>query len=210
MCADVPADTEGRWHPKDHLAHNAWWRDRNAKVFDAVRTGGALPPSLNDDSQNEVIYKAHRDQPLAAIQDFAHSSWEELTRVAESLSEDDLMKPHPYSPDQPLWQEVCGTSFYHLGEHLTWVYEDAGDERGAESSANWVHDLHLSVAADDRQLGTAEYNLGCFYAKRGRSAEALPFLRRGIELRPDLAEWATKDADLDPIRDDVAVKDLMA
>ncbi len=209
MCADGPADPDGRWHPKDHLAHSAWWRHRNAELFEAMRTGSGLPPSLNDESQNEVIYQSYRDRPLSEIQEFARSSWEELTGVAGALSEDDLMKPHPYAPNQEIWQEVCGTSFFHLGEHLTYVYEDVGDERRAEAGQRWIHDLHLGVAGDGRQRGTAEYNLGCFYAKRGRASEALPLLHKGIALRPDLAEWANNDTDLDPIRDDAGVKELL-
>ena len=209
MCADEPADPTGRWHPKDHLAHSAWWRQRNAQLFDAVRTGSEPPPSVNDDTQNDVIYRSHRDTPLTEIQERARSSWDQLIDVAEALSEEDLMKPHPYAPDQQLWQEVCGTSFFHLGEHLTYVYEDAGDDKRAEAAQRWMRDLHYGVAVDDRQRGTAEYNLGCFYAKRGRAEEALPLLRKGIALRPDLADWAKKDSDLDPIRDNASIKEFV-
>lgn len=209
MCGDDPADAGGRWHVKDHLAHSAWWRQRNAELFEALRTGSSLPPSLNDDSQNEVIYQSYRDRPLSEIREFAGSSWDRLTAVAEALSQDDLMKPHPYAPNQALWEEVCGTSFYHLGEHLTYVSEEAGDERGAEAAQRWIHDVHLTMAVNDRQRGTAEYNLGCFYAKRGRAGEALPLLRRGVAFRPDLAEWAKNDTDLDPIRDDAGLKELL-
>lgn len=209
MCADDPADAGGRWHPKDHLAHSAWRRHRNAELFDALRTGSSLPPSLNDDSQNDVIYQSYRDRPLSEIREFARSSWDQLTGVAAALSEDDLSKPHPYAPNQQVWEEVCGTSFYHLGEHLTYVYQDAGDERGAEAAQKWIHDVHLTVAVNDRQRGTAEYNLGCFYATRGKADQALPLLRRGIAFRPDLAEWAKQDTDLDPIRDNAKVKELV-
>ena len=30
----------------DHLAHLAWWRDRTARLVEAVRTGGEPPPPL--------------------------------------------------------------------------------------------------------------------------------------------------------------------
>ncbi|HEX9476378.1 MAG TPA: hypothetical protein VGA41_06960, partial [Candidatus Dormibacteraeota bacterium] len=53
---------------------------------------------------------------------------------------------------------------------------------------------------DDRQRGTAAYNLGCFYAARGRAADAIPYLRSGIEMNPNLREWARIDTDLDSIR----------
>ncbi len=34
-------------------------------------------------------------------------------------------------------------------------------------------------------------------------------LRKGLDLRPDLVEWAAKDSDLDPIRDDPEVARLL-
>ena len=76
----------------------------------------------------------------------------------------------------------------------------SGDAAGAEHAAKWGYDLATSTFPDERTRGPAAYNHGCFYAKHGRAAEAMPYLRQGIELRPDLREWAKQDRDLDPIR----------
>ena len=54
LCDDEPPDPGGRWSAKDHLAHLSWWRARNARLMDAVRTGSELPPSVQDDAQNAV------------------------------------------------------------------------------------------------------------------------------------------------------------
>ena len=37
----------------------------------------------------------------------------------------------------------------------------------------------------------------------------MPLLRKGIELRPDLREWAKQDTDLDPIRSKPEVASLL-
>ena len=45
------------------------------------------------------------------------------------------------------------------------------------------------------------YNLGCYEAQAGRHDEAVAHVRQAISLDPRLGEVASKDTDLDPIRD---------
>ena len=70
----------------------------------------------------------------------------------------------------------------------------------AEEAAKWGHDLASATFTAERSRGSADYNLGCFYAARGQAEKAIPYLRSGFELNPMLREWAMNDADLDPIR----------
>lgn len=44
------------------------------------------------------------------------------------------------------------------------------------------------------------YNLACIEAQSGRTADSLVHLQRAVELRPEFAESAAGDPDLDPIR----------
>jgi hypothetical protein len=46
------------------------------------------------------------------------------------------------------------------------------------------------------------YNLACCEALAGRRADALAHLARSGELDPRVLEWASRDTDLDPIRDE--------
>jgi tetratricopeptide (TPR) repeat protein len=46
------------------------------------------------------------------------------------------------------------------------------------------------------------YNLACFEALAGRRDDALAHLGRAADGEPRVREWASTDADLDPIRDD--------
>jgi tetratricopeptide (TPR) repeat protein len=49
---------------------------------------------------------------------------------------------------------------------------------------------------------TLHYNLACVEAVEGHRDEALAALRRAIELRPQIAEWAREDDDLETLRGD--------
>jgi hypothetical protein len=49
---------------------------------------------------------------------------------------------------------------------------------------------------------TIHYQLACYYALGGDRTKALEHLKIGVDRNPELKDWATKDSDLDSIRDD--------
>ena len=55
-------------------------------------------------------------------------------------------------------------------------------EEGKEAT---VIPLLLRVVAKDPQIQAAQYYLGIAYSRKGNFAEAIPPLRKAIELRPD-------------------------
>ena len=212
---EMPADRGGRWHAKDQLAHLAWWRDRDGRLIDAVRSGAPPPPAVGsregqeEGRQNAVIYETYRDRPLSEIRDSATSAWDRFTAALEACSEEDLMRPHPYAEGEVLWQTGLGIA-YHTGEHLTYWYQESGETDRVEATQKWLRDIYVKVATDARSRANANYNLACFYARSGRVAEALPLLQDSFEGNEKLREWAKKDSDLDPIRDDPRVSQLVA
>jgi tetratricopeptide (TPR) repeat protein len=198
---DSPADDAGTWSAKDQLAHLVAWRQVAVAEMDAVRTGAQGPDVSDDDEvENAKTYKKTHQQPAASIRAAGKSSWDQLATAVEACSESDLAKPRLRRSKQPLWQSIPNNTYYHLAEHLAYWHNDRGDSAAAEKAAKWGYDLATSTFTDNRMRGIAAYNLGCFYAKHGRTAEAMPYLRKGIELHPDLRGWATQDTDLDPIR----------
>jgi len=198
---DSPADEAGRWSAKDQLAHLTAWRQVAVAEMDAVRTGAAGPDvSDDDDVENAKTYKKTHQQPAALLREAGVRSWDQLAAAVGACSDPDLEKPRLRRPKQPLWQAIPNNTYYHLAEHLAYWHSDRGDDAAAENAAKWGYDLATSTFPDNRSRGVAAYNLGCFYAKHGRAAEALPYLRTGLELRPDLRDWAKQDTDLDPIR----------
>jgi hypothetical protein len=183
----------------------AWWRVRNADLINAVRTGGQIPPSVEEDAQNDLIYRASRDRAAADIVVEARKSWDHLSSAIEACSEADLFRPYPHAEGRALWESVPGHGHGHLAQHLMFWYLESGDEVSAEKAQLWVRDLESGPSASERQRAFATYNLACFYGRVGRAGVALPLLRESLEAAPELVELARKDPDLDPIRDDEEV-----
>ncbi|HEX9095667.1 MAG TPA: maleylpyruvate isomerase N-terminal domain-containing protein [Candidatus Dormibacteraeota bacterium] len=209
---DSPPSQPGRWTAKDNLAHLSAWRLTAAAELEAVRSGRPAPASVSEDidESNARVHEATRDQPAASVLADARSSWTTLAAAVEACSEEDLLKPRIRRPEQAAWQVIPGNTYFHISEHLGYWHDERGEPAQSEAAALWAHDLANKNFADDRQRGTAAYNLGCFYAVRGRAEEAIPHLRSGIELNPSLREWAKADSDLDSIRSTPELVRLLA
>jgi hypothetical protein len=54
------------------------------------------------------------------------------------------------------------------------------------------------------------YNVACCESLAGRPADAAEHLRRAIELSERFRSYAKGDSDFDPIRDELAFKELIA
>jgi hypothetical protein len=209
---DRAADKPGRWTPRDQLAHLAFYRESTASDIDRARAGSPTTFTPEDiDIKNARIYDETHRLPAATIRKSASDAWDHLAAALDACSEEDLMKPRrtevpgyrlaDESPDPELvWEAIQGTANFHLADHVGFMHREMGNDVAAEATAKWSYELANSLMNDDRSRGTAVYNLGCFYARRGRAEEALPYLKAGIELRPALREWAKQDTDLDPIR----------
>jgi tetratricopeptide (TPR) repeat protein len=211
LVVDEPADPDGRWHAKDHLAHVSWWRARSARTLDAARTGQELPPPTaeDDDVQNAIIYAEVRDRSARDVKTAAHESWEALRRAIEASSEDDLAKPNPRESGSQIWEIVPGV-YGHVGTHVWSWYLDVGEVDRAMDVARWAFDVEGGFFSRPEQRAISRYNLACVYARLGNAEEALPLLRETFSARPSLKEWAAKDHDLDSIRDDPGLKELLA
>lgn len=198
---DREPEKPGTWTTKDVVAHMTAWREVAVGEIDAVLKGTQPPDvSTDDDAENEKFYSRTHHLPARSIIDSAAKSWDALAAGVSACSEEDLQRPRPRYPNSKLYVAVTGNTYFHVAEHLGYWYTDRGDDAEAEKVALWGYDLVNSVFQEDRMRGSAEYNLGCLYAKRGLADKALPRLKLGFELRPELREHAKTDTDLDPIR----------
>jgi tetratricopeptide (TPR) repeat protein len=202
----------GRWTAKDNLAHLSAWRLTAAAELESVQTGSPAPVFVSEDidDSNARVYDSTRHQGAAQVLDEARRSWDTLAAVVEACSEEDLLKPRIRRPEQAAWQVIPGNTFLHIAEHLGYLHTERGAEAAAEEAAVWAHDLATAAFPHEHQRGTADYNLGCFYAVRGRAADAIPYLKSGFELNPGLREWAKTDSDLDSIRSSPELVRLLA
>jgi tetratricopeptide (TPR) repeat protein len=84
-----------------------------------------------------------------------------------------------------------------------WPLYEAGDYDGAKA---------VLIKALERGPDTGLlYNLACIEARLGRSEEAIEHLRQALEGAPErFRETAREDSDLEPIRDDPRVVELLS
>ena len=209
LCVDEPVPADGAWRAKDHVAHLATGRVRYAQELDVLRSGG-LPAEVDQRAQNDKTYAANRDCPAVDIIALARLSWERVKESIESCTEDDLRRPHPKVARAELWNVVAGNMIGHLADHLGYWYTTAGDEAAAEQAHRWDYEVEARAAPDGRAPWYVSYNLACFYGLKGRADDAVPLLSESFERDPSLVAHARKDSDLDPIRDDPRVKELLA
>ena len=208
---DSAPESPGGWTAKDQLAHLMSWRQVAIAELDGARTAGPVPDfSTDSDAENAKFYAQTHDQPARLIIETAAGSWDAMAVAVSACSEETLEGPRPRRPSQRLWMVVPLNVYNHVAQHLAYWSWDQDDEAAAERAAIWGHDLAIATFPDDRTLGAAEYNLGCIYAQRGMAARALPLLKRGFELRPDLVDWAKTDTDLDQIHSNPELAALLS
>jgi tetratricopeptide (TPR) repeat protein len=113
--------------------------------------------------------------------------------------------------------EEAGTTVVAVGGTVGKAYEPVGWELWyplrkqyeAGDYAEVLPQLRQAVA-EAPQYGLLVYNLACLESLTGREAEAIGHLRKAIELSERFRTFARQDPDLDAIRGDPAVKELLA
>jgi hypothetical protein len=206
---DSEPSAPGKWTAKDHLAHLSVWREVAVTEVDSALRGTPAPEmSGGTDELNAGIYAETHGLSAKEVVARAARSWTDLASLIDGCTEAQLQSPRPRHPGEQLWEAVPGNSFSHVGEHLGFLAAEKGDEAGSEEAAHWSYEQLLALPSDAARA-SGLYNFGCFFARRGRAAEALPYLRESIQIRPDLREWAKTDSDLDPIRTAPEVASLL-
>lgn len=104
--------------------------------------------------------------------------------------------------------EQPGTAVLAIGGPRGGAYEPSpwedlfAAERHRATGDYDAYAAELAAALERRPDHPATlYNLACAEALAGRTDEAIEHLRCALELRPETAEWARTDEDLDALRD---------
>ncbi|MBE7531259.1 MAG: ClbS/DfsB family four-helix bundle protein [Chloroflexi bacterium] len=124
----------GDWSAKDTLAHiTAWmklaagWLEKTINGEPVTRyqpgyelTGDEAADEAIMDRLNDHIFETYKDMPAAAIIAEYRQACEELTTVVATMIEEDLLEPGrmAWYPDQPVWLNIAGNSFWHIRDHL--------------------------------------------------------------------------------------------
>ncbi|HKW21293.1 MAG TPA: tetratricopeptide repeat protein [Ktedonobacterales bacterium] len=183
------------WAPKDHFVHLAVWQAYQARRLEAIATGN--PP--DQPAENDVVFLEHRDEPWDVVWANAMRALDDdAAAIARVSSDEDLTDPDrfPWTNGRSLVSSTIGNIYLHPIEHLVQMHEERGDDASAEQaqleSVTFIRDLF----GKGEEYANAVYNLGCFYAKRGRSAEAIAQVREALAVNPELTEWSKVDSDL--------------
>jgi len=125
---------DGGWSAKDNLAHiTAWmklattWLEKSLNGESVTRylpgyelTGNDAEDEATMHRLNDHFYEVHKDMPAETIVEQYRQACEGLTAVVATMLETDLFEPGRYDwyPDQPVWLNIAGNSFWHIRDHL--------------------------------------------------------------------------------------------
>ena len=113
--------------------------------------------------------------------------------------------------------EEAGTMVVSVGGTPGKAYEPVGWELWYPLRKLYEAGDYAEVVARGREAIAAGpeyallfYNVACCESLTGQTTDAIEHLRRAIELSEQFRDYARKDSDLDAIRDEPAVKELLA
>jgi tetratricopeptide (TPR) repeat protein len=193
------------WSPKDHVAHNNFWRQDAVSSLKAALDGGSLPDLEDTQTLNDRVFQEQRETPWEELVAETARLRAEAAALIQRLSPDDLTQRDRYP-----WQRgerggslerVILTNWYeHPAEHWGDIYVSHNElDRALEVRRAVVTTVGELFAHDPRTFGYVSYNLGCFYARTGRAEQAVDTIREALPLVPALAEHAKQDPDLDAL-----------
>lgn len=192
------------WAVKDQIAHLNFWRDRTLRRLIAVRDGTEPPgPAQDFQPENERNFSAQRHRPWSEIIAESDRLFRETKQVIPQLSDAQLTEPQRVGTTEiNLSERVVSDFMEHPAEHLTQLYRERGDTaRAEEQERATVAVISELFGKHTTMYGYAIYNLGCFYARNGETAQAIAAVGEALPLIPSLVEWSKQDSDLDSLRE---------
>jgi tetratricopeptide (TPR) repeat protein len=187
--------TVERWAPKDHFVHLAVWAAYQARRLEAVATGN--PPTPPAD--NDAVFLEHRDDPWETIwADLMRALVDNATAVMR-VSDEKLVALDQNG--RSLFSLTLSNTYLHPIAHVAQIYEERGDSASAEREQQEAVATIARLFGKGDHYANAVYNLGCYYALRGRSADAIAQVREALAVNPKLADLAKEDVDLVSLHD---------
>jgi tetratricopeptide (TPR) repeat protein len=188
------------WAPKDHFVHLAVWQMYQARRLEAIATGN--PP--DEPADNDTVFQEHRDEPWDVVWANAMRALDDDAAAIARISDDEDLTDtarFPWTNGRSLISSTISNVYLHPIEHLVQMHEERGDDASAEGVQLESVTLVSDLFGKGEEYANAVYNLGCFYAKRGRAADAIAQVREALAVNPRLIEWSKEDADLVSLRD---------
>ncbi|MBN2502960.1 MAG: ClbS/DfsB family four-helix bundle protein [Anaerolineales bacterium] len=116
---------EAAWSVKDTLAHIVAWEQHMTQWTKASLQDEPTDPPPYDlpdaelDAINMRIFVENKDRPLADVQKEFTASYQEVLKLVQTLTEEDLLDPEclAWREGHPLWELVGANTFWHYAEH---------------------------------------------------------------------------------------------
>lgn len=125
---------EGDWSVKDIIAHVVWYESEMVSLLDERILAGSDLWNLPHAERNALIYQQNRNRSLEDVLNEADSTYRQLLRLVEGLSDAELNDPRsfPNMPEDWLpWQLIAENTYDHYRDHelsiQSWL--DRLDER---------------------------------------------------------------------------------
>lgn len=187
------------WAPKDHFVHVAVWQEYQARRLEAATTG--IPPV--QPAGNDEVFLEHRNDRWEDIWADAMRALDDNAAAIARASDEDLTDPNrfPWSNGRSFVSTAISNIYLHPIEHLVQMHEERADLASAEQVQLESVATISSLFGKSEEYANAVYNLGCFYAKRGRSTDAIAQVREALAVNPKLTDWSREDADLASLRE---------
>jgi tetratricopeptide (TPR) repeat protein len=191
------------WSPKDHVAHNNFWRQDAIRRLQAALDGGTPPDTSDDLAWNDRVFEEQREAPWENLVAETGRLRAETGALIGQLSPTDLSQRdrYPWQHGGSLERLILTNWYEHPAEHWADVYVSRKElDRALEIREAVVTTAGKLFAHDPATYGYVIYNLGCFYARTGRSDQAVRAIREALTANPSLSKWVRQDTDLDPVR----------
>jgi tetratricopeptide (TPR) repeat protein len=195
------------WSPKDHVAHNNFWRQDAVRRLQAALDGSEPPVTEQDETQtlliNDRVFQEQRETPWEELVAETARLRAQTAALIQRLSPDDLTQKGRFA-----WQgggSLLGLIFVnwydHPAEHWADVYLSRNELDHAlelrQAAATTAREI---FAPDPTMYSYMVYKLGGMYARYGRPEQAIGAIREALAANPSLVEWIRQDPDLDLLR----------
>lgn len=199
-----------RWGVKDLLAHLAFWGSHFNRQLEAARAGSPIPEAGDYyEILNDGILLRNKEKTFEEARNEEEAVFAKSMELLESEDTDALLdiNKYAYLKGRSLLDRALGTECFHVVWHISDYYLKQGRYDKAVSIQEEYTKRLLGFPGWD---SNAYYNLACFYSLSGKVEKALDNLNRAFKAKPDLKEWAKKDPDLDPLRQEPEFQSLFA
>lgn len=132
------------WTIKDVMAHITSWHYDALDVLDAALHGREPVQAVIEvdwdyvHSRNAQFYQQNKSRPLAEVEATLHSTYEQILKGIEALSEEALLNPDYFAwmHGNKLAREIRGNTYEHYKDHIDELQKmqgsgEQGDGKGA-------------------------------------------------------------------------------